>query len=98
MMKSRKRCRNSYEPSTAKRNEGKRRQGLGEAIERCPRDARTDFADAGVAMRNPGIDHQRGSALQRKRCLPSSVIGPAFLHALQQLASICLKDVMDCLP
>src|SRR5208283_2382532 len=34
------------------------------------------------------------NALQRERCLPSSVIGPVLLDAFGRLASICLTEVM----
>src|ERR1019366_8046237 len=35
------------------------------------------------------------TALQRERCLPSSVTGPVLLRALRRLASICLKVVIE---
>ena len=35
------------------------------------------------------------TALQRERCLPSSVMGPVLLQALRRLASICLKEVIE---
>ena len=35
------------------------------------------------------------TALQRKRCLPSSVTGPVLLAALRRLASICLRVVIE---
>jgi len=74
MMKSRKRCRNSYEPSTAKRNRGKRRHGIGEALERCPPDARTNFADAGGRGR-PTLEHISLAPAADSRSAPSARCG-----------------------
>jgi hypothetical protein len=73
------------------------------AVIRCPQSAVIDFEGfvavgiLSVPMTVSAVRPWR-TALQRERCLPSSVTGPVLLVALRRLASICLKVVMECLP
>jgi hypothetical protein len=64
-----------------------------------------DSSLAACVMRaRTGKDHEeieghggatsRRTALQRERCLPSSMTGPVLLRALRPFASNCLKEVL----